>query len=221
MRGTDFQGDWLRFHPGSHPVGHLLRAAEGWNLTRFHFLPNDRRLAADHEELRAVLDRFNRVATAALGEDAPCWLIALQSPNQDRRHGRRLERLKSRYSLAPGWEFYSTTDTLTYQVCAGEVTWKTNGFNRLLMHVYQTDFWDLMWMNKETGAIFRPYDAGAEISQPTPNDLIARISSFYGWMPTDGKGFIHFNAAQMATAKFQVTKPCAEAIQKVIAAEKT
>jgi hypothetical protein len=75
-------------------------------------------------------------------------------------------------------------------------------------------------MNKEHGSVFRPYDAGADISQPTPEALIARISSFYGWMPQDGKGFITFNQAQMATSKFQVTKSCAEAINRVIAAEK-
>jgi len=217
----EFQADWLRFHPDTQPVGHLLRAAEGWNLTRFHFLPDDRRLAADHDELHSLLERYNRVATATLGEDAPCWLIALQSPNQDHRHGRRLERVKSRYDLKPGWSFFNAIDNLSYQVCAGEVTWRTDGFNRLLLHVYQTELWDLMWMNRETGAVFRPYDAGADISQPTPNDLIARISSFYGWMPSGGHGFIHFNAAQMATAKFQVTKPCAEVIQRIIAAEKT
>lgn len=215
-----FETDWQRFHSNTQPVGHLLRNAEGWNLTRFHFLPNDRRLAADHDELRSLLERYNRVATATLGEDALCWLIILQSPNQDRRLGQRLERIKSRYGLQPGWSFFNATDNLTYRVCAGEVIWRTNGFNRLLLNVYQTELWDAMWMNRETGAVFRPYDAGADISQPTPNDLIARISSFYGWMPTNGHGFIHFNAAQMATVKFQVTKPCAEAIQKVIAAEK-
>jgi hypothetical protein len=220
FQNANFQTDWLRFHPNSQPVGHLLRDAEGWNLTRFHFLPNDRRLAADHDELRAVLERFNKVATATLGEYAPCWLIVLQSPNQDRRLGQRLERIKSRHGLQPGWSFFNPADSLTYQACAGEVTWRTDSFNRLLLHIYQTEVWDLLWMNRETGAVFRPYDAGADISQPTPDDLIARISSFYGWMPTDGRGFIHFNAAQMATAKFQVTKPCAEAIQKVIAAEK-
>ncbi len=215
-----FEADWQRFHANTQPVGHLLRDAEGWNLTRFHFLPNDRRLAADHDELRSLLERYNRVATTTLGEDAPCWLIILQSPNQDRRLGQRLERIKSRYNLQPGRSFFNVTDNLSYQVCAGEVTWRANAFNRLLLHVYQTELWDVMWMNRETGAVFRPYDAGADISQPTPNDLIVRISSFYGWMPFNGHGFIHFNAAQMATAKFQVTKPCAEAIQKVIAAEK-
>ncbi len=220
MDKVDFQADWQRFHGNTQPVGHLLRNAEGWNLTRFHFLPDDRRLVADHDELRSLLERYNRVATATLGEDAPCWLMVLQSPNQDRRLGQRLERIKSRYGLQPGWSLFNATDNLSYQVCAGEITWRTDGFNRLLLHVYQTELWDVMWMNKESGAVFRPYDAGADISQPTPNDLIARISSFYGWMPTNGHGFIHFNAAQMATAKFQVTKPCAGAIQKVIAAEK-
>ncbi|ESQ86315.1 hypothetical protein AEAC466_03705 [Asticcacaulis sp. AC466] len=214
-----FQADWHRFHPNTHPVGHLLRQADGWNLTRFHLLPDNRKAAHDHAELRALLDRFNTVATAALGEGAPCHLVALQSPNQDKRHRARMERLKRRYGLTPGWEFHSTSDQLSYIVCAGEVTWTTNGFNRLLLHIYQTDFWDIMWMNRETGAIFRPYDAGADISQPTPNDLIARISTFYGWLPTGGMGFINFNQAQMATARFQVTKPCAEAIQRVIAAQ--
>jgi hypothetical protein len=216
-----FKADWKSFHPNTPPVGHLLRDAEGWNVTRFHLLPDGRKTAHNRDELHSLLKRFNTVATATLGEDAPCYLIALQSPNQDARHRQRFERLKSRYNLTPGWEFHQASDNLTYTVCSGDVTWQTNGFNRILLHIYQTELWDVIWMNKATGAVFRPYDAGADISQPTPNDLIARISAFYGWMPQNGLGFIRFNQAQMATAKFQVTKPCAEAIQKVIAAQKT
>jgi len=216
---ADFQEEWLTFHPGSQPVGHLLRHAAGWNLTRFHLLPDGRKAAFNHAELRALLERFNTVATAALGEGAPCWLVALQSPNQDKRHRARFERLKRRHGLVPGWEFHAPADKLTYQVCAGEVTWTHNGFNRVLLQVYQGELWDVVVMNRDTGAVFRPYDAGADISQPTPADLVARISSFYGWMPLNGNGFVMFNQAQMATSKFQVTKPCAEAIQKVIAAQ--
>ena len=215
-----FQTDWLRFHPGSHPLGHMLHYEGNWNITRFHLLPDGRNSANNHAELRALLERFNTVATATLGEDAPCYLVALQSPNQDKPHRYRTNRLKKRYNLTAGWEFFSTSDALTYTVWSGDVTWKTNGFNRLLLHIYQSDFWDILWVNKENGAVFRPYDAGADISQPTPEALMARISSFYGWMPTNGAGFVTFNQAQMATTKFQVTKSCAEAIQKVISLQK-
>ncbi|MGA9659086.1 MAG: hypothetical protein WBQ60_08315 [Asticcacaulis sp.] len=215
-----FQVEWSRFHPNTHPLGHMLHYEGNWNMTRFHLLSGGRKQAASHDEVRDLLERYNAVATATLGENAPCYLVALQSPNQDKKHRLRMDRLKKRYRMTSDWEFFSTSDAMTYTVWTGDVVWTNNGFNRLLLHTYQTDFWDLLWVNKDNGAVFRPYDAGADISQPTPEALVERISSFYGWMPQNGNGFITFNQAQMKNPRFQVTKPCAEAMQKVIAAQK-
>ena len=214
----EFQQAWHRFHANSFPIGHLLKDSEGWNLTRFHLLPGGHTTARTSEQLRDLLMRFNTVATATLGEDAPCFIMALQSANENKPHRARMERLKRRFKLREGWQFFSTSDALAYTVWSGDISWRSGAFNRLLLHIYRQDLWDIIVMNKATGAVFYAYDSGADVSQATPQDLIALISKFYGWMPTNGNGFVQFNPAQMAGVKFQVTPSCAAAIKAAVSA---
>ena len=216
----EFQQAWLRFHPNTFPIGHWLRDGLGWNLTRFHLLPGGHTTAQTSGQLRDLLARFNTVATAALGEGSDCFVVALQSANENKVHRARMERLKRRFKLRQGWQFFSTSDTLAYTVWSGDITWTSGGFNRLLLHVYRQDLWDILIMNKATGAVFYPYDSGADVSQPTPQGLIALVSKFYGWMPVDGNGFLQFNPAQMAGVNFKVTPSCAAAIKAAVTAKR-
>jgi len=211
----DFQATWHRFHRNSHPVSHMLKKAEGWNLTRFHLLPAANTVAQTTAQLRALLERFNHVATATLGEDAPCYLMVLRSPNENKTARARLQRFVHRFGMQPGWQFFSTSDALAYTVWWTPVTWRAGAFNRLLLHVYRQDVFGVLLINRETGAVFAPYDSGADVSAPTPQDLIGLISQFYGWMP-EKTGYIRFDPAQMKGVKFQVTPSCAEAINRVI-----
>lgn len=211
----EFQQVWHSFHPDTFPIGHLLKGGTGWNLTRFHLLPGGHTTAHTSAQLRGLLERFNTVATATLGEGSNCFIVALQSVNENKSHRARMERLKRRYKLRQGWQFFSTSDALAYTLWSGDVTWTRDGFNRLLLQVYRQDLWDIIFMNKATGAVFYAYEAGADVSQRTPQDLIALVSQFYGWMPTNGNGFLQFNPAQMTGVKFQVTPSCAAAINEV------
>lgn len=194
----------------------MLKDSQGWNLTRFHLLPQGRAAARDHLELRSLLDRYNALGDVALGQEQACWLIILKSPNEDARHSARRRRVQARYNMRPGWSFYSDSDRLSYEVQAAQVTWRAGHFNRLLLHIYQRRLWDIMWMNAATGAIFAPYEAGVEVSKPTPQGLMGVISAHYGWLPQDGQGFVNFNPAQMQGTSFRVTKPCSEAISRAI-----
>ncbi|ESQ74534.1 hypothetical protein [Asticcacaulis sp. AC402] len=211
-----FQQDWIKFHSGSWPIGHILRDTPGWNLTRFHLLPGKRAVASDHSELRGLIERYNTMATAVLGDGQPCWLVLLASPNENAAHRKRRMRVERQWKLSPGWSFYSGTDTLTYTVMSGEVIWQHNRFNRLFLHVYQRRLWDVLFMNQATGAVFTPYEAGCEVSQPTPQQLMDVISGYYGWLPKNGDGFLSFNPAQMQGTTFKVSKPCSEAISSAV-----
>jgi len=211
-----FQTAWLNFHPNTWPLAHVLKDSPGWNLTRFHLLPGGRAAARDHTELRALLQRFNEMATAALGENQLCWMVLLRSPNENIAHAARKRRFQDRYGMQPGWSFYSDTDSLTYTVQAAEVTWQSGRFNRLFLHIYQRRLWDVIFMNRTTGAVFAPYEAGADVSQATPQGLIDVVSAYYGWLPQYGDGFLNLNPAQMQTTTFKVSKPCSEAISRAI-----
>ena len=213
-----FQAAWQAHHGETQPVGHLLHGAAGWNLVRFHLLPDNRANAFDHAELRALLTRYNRMALETLGDGEPCFMIMLQTVNQNAAQTARLERLKRRHRLEFATSFYNAADNFTYAAYAGDSAWFPMRFNRELLQIYRRTLWDVIWMNKRTGAVFRPYDAGADVSQPTPQALMGVVSRYYGWLPTDGTGFLNFNPAQLKTSKFSVSKPCAEAIQRAVTA---
>ncbi len=224
-----FHALWSRFHSGSVPVSHLLTEYTGWNLTRFHLLPDGRNAVYNHNELRGLLDRFNTLGAEILGENAPCWIVVPQIGGLDgysadsaavitEKHilRARLRRLKTVYGMEMRWEFHSTSDQANYSVFAAETIWRKDAFNRLFLHLYKERLADILWMNPETGAVFAPYDAGVDLSAPTPEALIDIVSRYYGWLPDNGTGFLQFNPKQMKSASFTVGKSCAAAIQKAI-----
>lgn len=213
----DFETNWRRFHPGRFPLGHMLRHADNWNGTRFHLLPDNRAAVASRAEFRALIERYNTMGTATLGADAQCWLVLVQSPNQDVKSRARMNRIKKRYDMQAGWQFFSATDNLSYTVWTAKVEWRENAFNRLLIQTYHQDIWDVLWMRASDGAIFYPYGSGVDVSQPTPQALIDLVSRYYGWLPVPGAGgYLKFNPKQMQDVRFEVSKPCADAINRLI-----
>ncbi|EGF91114.1 hypothetical protein ABI_25280 [Asticcacaulis biprosthecium C19] len=209
-----FQIDWLHLHPNSWPIAHHLRDTPGWNMTRFHLLPESRKACRDHLELRYLLNRFNKVADTVLGNGEACWMVVLSSPNENTLHRKRIARIAKRWKLTPRWSFYSDTDRLTYTVMANMVMWRPDHFNRIFLDVYHQRLWGVLWMNYETGAVLTPNEAGVEISQPTPQKLMDIVSRYYGWLPEPGLGLLKFDPAQMAGASFQVSKACSDAIAR-------
>ncbi len=212
----DFQAAWQHFHGDHQPVGHLLETYAGWNLTRFHLLPDGRANAHDNDELRYLLARYNKIAIETLGEGEPCFMMILQTVNQNASQTARLNRLKKRHQLDFAMSFHNASDKFAYAAYAGLSAWFNQRFNRELLHIYQHRLWDVLWMNARTGATFRPYDAGADVSQPTPQALMELISRHYNWLPGDGSGFLRLDPAQMSSTRFEVTTSCAEAIRKAV-----
>ncbi len=213
---NSFAAAWQAFHGDDQPVGHLMYKYPGWNMTRFHFLPGNRFKAGDNEEKRHLLVRYERMAMDILGEGQPCYMMLLQTVNEHARQTQRLERLRRRHNMTQAMSFFNDDDRLSYVVYACESAWFPQRFTRELIDIYQQRVWDVMWMNKSNGATYRPYDAGAYVSQPTPQDLIDLVSRYYGWLPANGGGFLNFNPAQMRGTRFSVTPACAEAIRKAI-----
>lgn len=218
-----FQAAWQRFHPDSVPVGGSLRDGGTWNLTRFHLLPNGRDAAVSRGDFRSLLDRFNIIMTAVLGNDVPAWLILPDACNPDGQPIQaepviraRMRRLKKRYGLTPRWEFYSAPDVCVYKVEAAPITWRERGLDRLLLDIYHGRVINAVIMNADTGAVIAPYEVGVYASQPTPQDLIGLVNNYYGWLPVTGDGVLRFDPAQMTSGKFEVTKACAAAIQKAL-----
>jgi len=209
------------------PVGQTFVDHGTWNLTRFHLLPNGRQAALNRQEFRGLFERFNILATEVLGENQPFWIMIpdratpeWMAPSAiDKAQRARLRRLRSRYNLTQRWEYYSTSDKCVYRIEAAEFIWQPKRFNHLLLANYHEDVRDIILMNATTGAVFAPYIAGVYVSQPTPNELIAVLKQYYGWLPIPGDGVLRFDPAQMKSGTFEVSKSCAAAIQKSLGSE--
>lgn len=216
-----FQAAWTHFHPKSWPLGRAFSEYTGENVTRFHLLPEGRPHVLNRDELKALIRRFNVLAQAVLGDEAPVWLAYAQwskpdvQPDQKTRN--RVRRFKTRHRMGgKTWEFFSPADKRTYTIHAALLNWRENGFDRLFLDLYNLRMQDVMFMRADNGAVLRPYAIGADVAMPDPTALIALVEQFYGWLPGNGRGYLHFNPAQMQDGKFSVSKPCAEAIQLAV-----
>jgi hypothetical protein len=218
-----FQAAWQHFHPDCVPVGGSLRDGGTWNLTRFHLLPNGRDAAVSRGDFRSLLDRFNIITTEVLGDNTPGWLILPEAYGPDgqpihtsRAYRSRMHRLKKRYGLTQRWEFYSTPDVCVYKVEAAPITWRQRAFDRLFLDIYHGRVVNAVFMNADNGSVIAPYEVGVYAAKPTPQDLINLVNNYYGWLPVTGDGVLRFDPAQMTKGSFEVSKPCAAAIQRAL-----
>jgi len=217
-----FQAQWTHAHPYSWPIGQYLKDYDGENLTRFHFLPLGRPHVLNRDELKMLIQRVNQLAEAVLGDGNEVWLVQAQWAKPDKapdlKTRNRLYRLRKRHQLRGDWDFYSQGSSQNFTIHSGLVTWRRHAFDRLFLDLYNLRVQDVLFMRSDTGAVFRPYAVGADVAMPSPKALIELISSFYGWLPTHGRGVLRFNREQMAGdgGKFDVPKSVAEAINKAI-----
>lgn len=214
------QAYWQKLHPGSVPVGGMLKDGGPFNLTRFHLLPHGREAAFNRYEYRLLLERYNVIMTEVLGENEPVWLIVPVRNIAGRVHrvedpveAARIRRLKRRYDLRTQWDFYSADQAVVYKIEAVQTIWQHDGFNRLLLQVYNDLISDVVFMNIRTGAVAAPYVAGVVVSQPSPKALMDLIAKYYGWLPPDGAGLLRFDPAQMKGGNFPLPKAAAAALQ--------
>ncbi len=202
---SDFNAEWARFHGALPPISYLVRDSSQEHWVRFHALPLSKRYAEDDDERSTILQRSNRLAAAVLGEGASCWLVQAMWPqgpfevNQSDPETARLFDLTWTdpareiriYDLPEAGPFTLEDDEEEFkgwQFHAGLVTWQSGAFDEAIARVADDEAARTLWMARETGAVYAPYDGGMDLFLPSAEVVKALKRRFAGWLPANPAG---------------------------------
>lgn len=178
---AEFRSRWEMWHPEAVPVGWILRHdLDRW--LRIHSLPESKRYPDTDAERQRLLERHNTVADAILGDD-PCVLLGFDY------HGRYQLPLDHRLRpwlpdappvmrLAPEED---DDDAEPTSIFAGYLTWCPGAIDELLLEVAE-DRLALLLLNWNSGAVYAPYDGGADLIWATETERNAARARYASWL---------------------------------------
>ncbi len=190
---SDFLDDWRRFHPDSLPVSHGLKHSEADRWLRFHSLPESRRYAETEADTAIILDRQNTLAREILGEGAACWIISHLAVSKDADvqdlWSDRARAVITARSMPPVARFDDPADPdIAWDIFASPVAWHQGTFDDLL-RITANDETRFMWMSRQTGAIFAPYDGGVDLILPDDVDIAWLALAHSDWLSSSRDGY--------------------------------
>jgi hypothetical protein len=184
---TAFRSRWLAWHPGSVPIGWVLRHDEDRWL-RIHSLPESKRYPDTDAEREVLLARHNTVADAIIG-DAPCVLLGFDY--EGRYHLPLDHRLRAWLSDAPPVMRIAPDeddeDAEPTSIFASRVTWHPGAFDELMLDVAE-DRLRFLLVNWNSGAVYAPYDGGADLIWPTETERDAARARYASWLSLEESG---------------------------------
>ena len=171
------------------PLGHELREAFTHRWFRIHSLPGSKRYAEAAEEYETMLMRHAAVADAVLGPGAVCWLSLFVSDFPDepaliapqRADAAKLGLAEAYTGLDHGAYRPGEDGPVPFRVFAGQSIWDSASFTPWLRAVADDDIDGLIWTNAMTGAVYAPYDGGADLILPSAEDRVKFAKQFQFW----------------------------------------
>lgn len=156
-----FRAEWSRYYGALPPLAWMLRPDPSLPWTRFHGLPNAKQYTDNDRERAISLERANTIGTGLLGDGAPCWLI----------HGAVGEDALAEVSLEwqdkdgdeDGTEDETEDPDARWLFSAQKVIWRANAFDAQLAVIAEDDGCPVLWMARDTGALFAPYPGGFDV----------------------------------------------------------
>ncbi len=174
----DFAHDWARYYDGIPPLGHMLRCEVPDRWTRFHALPESKRLADTPAERAIILDRANRLADRPFGLSGALWLSAVTGPGFGQGPVRR-HRLVRAMEFAD--EDPCDEESRIRAVHANRVDWRPGAFDRLFGEIAE-DQERALFFDPGTGVVLAPYDGGFDIICAGQGQRTALEQEFRRWM---------------------------------------
>ncbi|MDE2411523.1 MAG: hypothetical protein KGM18_07085 [Sphingomonadales bacterium] len=171
-----FQDEWNRLPYGCHPIGPLLRADHSIPWVRFHSLPSSKRYPENDAERAIILNRAYQLGDTLLGR-ANCWIISTSADDRE-----------------PTWAFggsleydVGTVDEFIVPYFVRKADWKAGAFDQLLNAIAEDDA-SYVWVSREDGSIFAPYDGGFDIFAVSPERIAALRSRWPEWLSNEPSG---------------------------------
>lgn len=196
-----FQADWERLRPGFPAIGYKLREGGAKHWVRFHSLPASKRYPESRREMDIVLSRADAMARYTLGH-GDVWLVQADGRNVSelpydqaptpafrtdygaiRRFGLTLaaEWIEPDEEGDPDWN-------LIWRFYAGRVRWSRRRFTTLMRNVAKDVALQTLWISPETGAVFSPYDGGADLFLPSEAAVVEAKRRWATWLPRNESG---------------------------------
>lgn len=178
-----FQREWADHHGNAPPLAYMLRTDPHKPWLRFHSLDASKRYAEQKSEQIEILRRGNLLASEVLGSNCDCWLVQC-----------RIEEFSKPYwdslgvEATKGLRYADPEEGFHWTAAVVAVTWVHGSFDGLLESIAQDRTGPTLWMSRESGALFAPYDGGIDLF-PSANAEVARLTQIYGdWLSRDPSG---------------------------------
>ena len=192
-----FEDFWRGSYGEIPPVGYRLRFCfldSKW--VRFHSLPGSKRYADNEAEMKIVLERANTLADRVLGVGTECWMIANSFPDQaeyrdklffKQRLIRDIFGLQKSYSWKDPEE--APEDQTLWTTYAGECKWRHGEFDEAIKLIAEDIETDVLWISKQTKAVFSPYDGGTDLIVQDSKEVTSLKEEFSNWLSDHPDGF--------------------------------
>ncbi len=186
---VSFETEWNQRYGEYRPVGFALRIGGARHWVRFHALPESKRYAETEAERAVVLARMNTLAMAVLG-NASCWIVqaTYRDPEAETDKVEHLWPPAVTLHLPVAFQFEGSDDEACGEglwiVHALECRWATGRFDQTLEAIADDTAAKTLWMSRSTGAVFAPYDGGADLFLPTAAEVDRLKVSHSDWLST-------------------------------------
>jgi hypothetical protein len=189
----DLRSTWHRWFPATPPVGFLLREAVPERWIRIHSLPRGKRYpdsGFDHAEIQR---RHAAVAEVLLGTDESIFFVSHSctgrfSRNVGRHAGFTTTELPRLWALEASWhdqEHGAFAEPMCISGC--RATWDSVRFARFIAAVADDRMRGVI-LNARTGAVYAPYDGGADLFCPSALPPQVLRERFAAWIPDHLEG---------------------------------
>ena len=189
----DLQSTWHRWYPETPPVGFLLRDAFPERWLRIHSLPESKRYPDSGFQYAEIQRRHSAVADRLLGADACAFLVSHACSGRYSRDvgvlaGFPPVELPQLWALDASWHDEEHGAFAEPACISGSrVTWDRVRFARFIAAVADDKMRGVL-LNIRTGAVYAPYDGGADLICASETTRDAFREEFATWLPDNPDG---------------------------------
>jgi hypothetical protein len=193
LESGDLQMIWNRWFPDTPPVGFLLRQACPERWLRIHSLPESKRYPDSGFDSAEIQRRHAAVAEALLGSDDCLFFVSHECTGRYSRNAGALagftpEQLPRLWAIDAAFHD-EDHGTFAVPICVSgcRAVWDRERFARFIAAVAEDQMRGIL-LNSRTGAVYAPYDGGADLigASALARDLLRE--QFATWLPENPDG---------------------------------
>lgn len=174
---TDFQWEWSHHYGQQLPIGWHLRQNKDQPWVRFHALPLSKRYAEDIAEREIILSRANFLGDNILGPGNMCWIVEARGDASDGSGEFWMESAEDDDPNSPVWRFYVRDEE-----------WQSGRYDAKLLDIADDGPNRAIWMRRDNGSVFAPYDGGFDLFLPTWQKVEAIKMERQDWLSDHWEG---------------------------------